>query len=160
MRNIRISNVVASGCEPQSGIQITGLPEKPIEDLRLENIRLVFNGGGTKEQGELVPRELGTGYPEPRGVMPAYGVFARHVKGLELANVSVSFEKEDLRPAMACVDVNRLEIDNFKAQLAEGVSAARFEDVKGLVVRNSPVLQNLGEPVRAITAPAGAGAEK
>ncbi len=83
------------------------------------------------------------GYPEPDriGTMPAYGVFARHVKGLELSDICVDFEKEDLRPAMACVDVDGLEIDNFKAEVASGVSAAKFDEVKGLVIRNSPVLK-------------------
>ena len=41
---------------------------------------------------------------------------------------------------MACLDVDGLDVDNFKAQLATGVPAARFDDVKNLVVRNSPVL--------------------
>jgi hypothetical protein len=109
--------------------------------LRLENIRLVFNGGGTAEQAAIVPPELGTGYPEPRGVMPAYGVFARHVKGLELANIHLSFAQDDFRPAIACTDVNGLEIDNFKAQLAAGVAAARFENTTNVVIRNSPVLE-------------------
>jgi len=141
-RRILISNVIATGCEPMSGIQITGLPEHPIEGVRLENIWLVFQGGGTKEDAARVPKELGTGYPEPRfiGTMPAYGVFARHVRDLELANIRVSIEKDDLRPAMVCVNVDGLEIDNFKAQLADGVTPARFEDVKRLVIRNSPVL--------------------
>ena len=147
-RNIFISNVIATGIEPMSGIQITGLPEQPVEGVRLENIRLNFNGGGTKQNAGRVPPELGTGYPEPGnlGVMPAYGVFARHVKDLELANIRVGFEKEDLRPAMVCMDVTGLEIDNFKAEIAAGVSAARFEGVKDLVIRNSPVLQK--EPVK------------
>ncbi len=72
--------------------------------------------------------------------MPAYGVFIRHVKNLELANVEVGFEKEDLRPAIVANDVDELEIDGFKAQLADGVAAAKLEGVKGLVIRNSPVL--------------------
>jgi len=80
------------------------------------------------------------------GVTPAYGVFARHVRDLELANIRLSFESEDLRPAMVCDDVDGLEIDNFKAQIADGVPAARFEAVKGLVIRNSPVLQKLDAP--------------
>jgi polygalacturonase len=141
MKNILISNVVATGVDRQSGIQIAGLPEQPIEGLRLENIRLIYNGGGTTNDAALVPAELGTGYPEPRGVMPAYGLFARHVKDLELANINVSFEKDDFRPAIECVDVNGLEIDNFKAQLADGVAASKFENVSGSVIRNSPVLQ-------------------
>ena len=61
-------------------------------------------------------------YPEPDqiGVMPAYGVFAR--------------------PAIGCENVEGLQIDNFKAQLAPGVPAPRFEQVKGLVIHNSPQL--------------------
>jgi hypothetical protein len=143
MRNVLISNVIATGVSRNSGIQITGLPEQPIEGLRLDNIRLEFEGGGTREDAERVPPELGTGYPEPRGVMPAYGVFARHVRNLELSNICLSFEQEDLRPAMVCVDVDGLEIDNFEAQLAAEVSAARFEDVRQLTVRNSPVLDEI-----------------
>jgi polygalacturonase len=141
-RNIFISNVVATGIDPMSGIQITGIPGQPIEGVRLDNIRLVFNGGGTNMGAAYMPKELGAMYPEPSrvGTMPAYGVFARHVKGLELANINVSFETNDFRPALACVDVDGLEVDNFKAQLAPGVSAATFDSVKNVVIRNSPVL--------------------
>jgi hypothetical protein len=76
--------------------------------------------------------------------MPAYGLFARHVKDLELANINVSFAKDDFRPAIECLDVNGLEIDNFKAQLAGGVAASKFENVSGLVIRNSPMLDKTG----------------
>ena len=143
LRNIQISNVIATGIDRKSGIQITGMPGDDIEGVRLDNIRLVFNGGGTAEDATHTPKELGTGYPEPSkiGMMPAYGVFARHVRALEMANVKVSFEKDDLRPAMICSDVDGLEIDNFKAQTASGVPPARFESVTGLVTRNSPGLQ-------------------
>jgi polygalacturonase len=167
-RNILISNVIADGVGTMSGIQILGLPEQPIEGVRLENIRMISKGGGTKADAARVPNELGTGYPEPGrlGTLPSYGVFARHVRDLELANVRVSYEKEDLRPPLVCVDVDGLEIDNFKAQLpvvktvtravfvnglrskrteiqpTDGVQAAKFDNVKRLVIRNSPVLES------------------
>jgi hypothetical protein len=145
MRNIFISNVIATGVEPTSGIQITGIPRQPIEGVRLENIRLEFEGGGTRTQAANLPPELGTGYPEPGrlGVMPAYGLFARHVRDLELANVSMSFEKLDLRPPLACLDVDGLEIVNFKALLMHGVPAAKFVAVKNAVIQNSPVLDGV-----------------
>jgi polygalacturonase len=147
VRNIFISNVLATGVEPMSGIEITGCPGYPVEGVRLENIRLIFNGGGTKENAARVPPELGTGYPEPNkiGVMPAYGLFARHVRDLELANIRLSFLQEDLRPALVCSDVDGLEIDNLKAQTADGVAPATFEGVKGLVIRNSPVLDGMAK---------------
>ena len=147
VRNIFISNVIATGIDKMSGIQISGLPGHCVEGVRLQNIRLLFKGGGTKEDAARTPKELDKGYPEPSkiGTMPAYGVFARHVRDLELSDIRVGFDKEDLRPAMVCVDVDGLEIDHFKAQVAEGVPAARFDDVKGLVIRNSPVLKGFGE---------------
>ncbi|HEY2082032.1 MAG TPA: glycoside hydrolase family 28 protein [Verrucomicrobiae bacterium] len=143
MRNVLISNVTADGVSTNSGIQIFGLPEQPVEGLRLENIRLICKGGGTEEQGKKMPAELNTGYPEPRGVMPAYGVFARHVRGLELANINLNVEKEDKRPAMVCSDVDGLEVDNFKAQVGDGVAPAKLADVKNIVIRNSPILKDV-----------------
>jgi polygalacturonase len=144
MKNILISNVIATGVPAASGIEVMGLPGQPVEGVRLENIRLVFNGGGTNMGVAYLPKELGTNYPEPgrTGIMPAYGVFARHVKDLELENISTTFEKTDLRPAIVCSDVNGLEIDNFKPEVADGVAASRFDDtVKDVVIRNSPLLQ-------------------
>jgi len=40
-------------------------------------------------------------YPEPSmfGMLPAYGFFIRHAKGIELNNVEVGFMEEDRRPA-------------------------------------------------------------
>jgi hypothetical protein len=44
---------------------------------------------------------------------------------------------------MVCTDVDGLEVDNFKAQISEGVAAAKLDGVKGIVIRNSPVLKDL-----------------
>ena len=143
-RNILISNVIADGVGKMSGIQIMGLPEQPVEGVRLENIRLTSKGGGTAEDAAINPKELGKGYPEPGkiGTLPAYGVYARHVKGLELANITVNFLTNDLRSAASFADIQGLEIDNFKPQVADGVKAAVFADnVAGLVIRNSPAVE-------------------
>ena len=143
-RNISISDVIADGVGRAAGIEIFGLPDHPVEGIRLDNIRIVSNGGGTTNNAAHMPRELAYEYPDPgrEGTMPAYGVFARHVKGLELANFNLSFKTNDLRPAIICSDVDGLEIDNFKAQLADGVKASVLDyNVSGIVIRNSPVLE-------------------
>jgi polygalacturonase len=145
MKNIFISNVIMDGVGRDSGIQIAGLPELPIENLRLDNIRLISDGGGTAKDAQEVPKELGKGYPEPHGIFPAYGLYARHVKDLELANISTSYETNDLRPAIICDDVHGLEIDNFKPQVADGVAASKFENVSDFVIRNSPKLETKSE---------------
>ncbi|MFH0991097.1 MAG: glycosyl hydrolase family 28-related protein [bacterium] len=143
VRNIIISNVIATGIDSMSGIHITGLPGYPVENVRLQGLWLSFKGGGTTEQALRIPPELDKGYPEPRriGVTPGYGLFARHVRGLELSDISFNLEREDFRPVMVCVDVNGLEIDNIKAQLAPGIAPVKFEEVKDLVIRNSPLLK-------------------
>jgi len=144
MKNIFISNVIIDNvglAGNQGAVQITGMPGAPIENLRLDNIRVNSVGGGTTEQADSTTKELNRGYPEPGQTLPAYGVYARHVKGLELDNISTTFEKTDMRPAMVCSDVDGLDIDNFKAQVADGVAPAKFDGVTGLTILNSPVLQ-------------------
>ena len=143
-RNILISNVIADSVDKMSGIQISGLPEQPVEGVRLENIRLTSKGGGSTNDAAIQPKELGAGYPDPGkiGTLPAYGVYARHVKDLELANITVNFAKDDFRSAASFADIQGLEIDYFKPQVADGVKAAVFADsVSGLVLRKSPALE-------------------
>jgi len=145
-RNISISNLVASVSDSLSGIHITGTTKSYLEDIRLSNIHITYNGGGTRQQGEINYPELGKRYPEIeflRTVVPSYGIFARHVKNLQLDNVSVDYKIEDRRPAMICIDVDGLEITNFRAKVAVGIKAARFELVKNLTVYNSPVLDKI-----------------
>ncbi|TPG33896.1 glycoside hydrolase family 28 protein [Flavobacterium pectinovorum] len=141
MKNVLISNVIATGVDMMSGIQIIGLPEQPIDGLRLENIRLTSKGGGTLEDAAIKPRELGDGYPEPYkiGTLPAYGIFARHVKNLELANINTQFETTDKRPAAMFSDIQGLYLDNLKLQVAKGIKTAVFaDDVATITTQNSP----------------------
>ncbi len=143
LRHILISNVLATNVGSMSGIQITGLPHHDVRDIRLDNIRLIFVGGGTRKDAQRNPPELNRGYPGPThiGVMPSYGVFVRHARHIELSNIKVSFKKADYRPAMVCKDVHGLQINHFEAQLSKGVTAAHFVRVTHLHIRNSPVLK-------------------
>ena len=140
-RNIRISHVIADRVDPMSGIEITGLPDQPLDGIRLENIHLTSMGGGTAKDAARQPKELGNGYPEPGkiGTMPAYGIFARHVRNLELADIRLDFLNHDARPAAVFQDIHGLDIDHLVPQTADGVAAATFAaDVADLTIRNSP----------------------
>jgi polygalacturonase len=140
-RNILISNVIADHVGKQCGIEILGAPGHPLENVRLENIRMNCVGSGTSGAAAQIPPELGIGYPEPRAIMPTYALFARHVRGLELSNISSSFDTAEVRPAASFSDIDGLEIDDFKPQVGEGATAAVIaKDVTGAVIRNSPLL--------------------
>ena len=144
VRNIRISNVIAetAGDRPNSGIMIMGIPERAIENVRLENIRLIYHGGGSRADADRVPAEDEEGYPEPRqSGIPSYGIYARHVRGLELADIHMTFKGTEMRPAIVADDVQGLEFDNIKAQIGPGVSPTKLTRVEDLTVRDSPDLK-------------------
>jgi len=83
-----------------------------------------LNGGAGAWEGDPynvpeMPRE----YPEPSllGVLPAYGIYARHVKGLTVENVSLQFKVEDERPAVVLDDVDAASFQGFTASIKAGV---------------------------------------
>ena len=114
-RDISISNIVADDCDALSGIQVTGMEGHPIENVRLSNILLRFRGGG-KKVDENYP-ELEEKYPEVAkflGTCPAYGLFARHVRGLQLSDVTFILQQPDERPCIITNDVEDLRMRNVR----------------------------------------------
>src|SRR5215510_6642259 len=132
MRRVIISNVVVYNADPKYSSIISGIPGYLIEDVQLSNIRIYAKGGGTKEQAALEPPERENIYPEPTmfGELPAYGFFIRHVKGLQLRDVEVSYLSPDLRPAFWLNDVMDVEFIHVKAQ-REAVPDQRIERLEG-----------------------------
>lgn len=142
-KNISISNVVANQTDSTSGISIAGTENSKLENIRLSNIRIQYSGGGNKESGLADFPELGTGYPDPpKQLTPAYGIFARHIKNLELYNVTFDYLRSEFRPAMQCVDIDGIDIDRFKAKTNSETPIAQFEKINSLNITNSPVLSN------------------
>jgi len=132
MRRVIISNVVVYNADPKYSSIISGIPGYLIEDVQLNNIRIYAKGGGTKEQAALEPPEREALYPEPTmfGELPAYGFFIRHVKGLQLRDVEVSYLSPDLRPAFWLNDVTDVEFIHVKAQ-RQAVPDQRIERLEG-----------------------------
>ncbi len=151
-RRIKIDNVVAHNVAAQSGILLVGEPDHPVEDIALTNIFIDFIGGGTREQAAReVPAYERDRYPEPGrlGVMPSWGLFARHVKNLTLARVELRVAKEDLRPTLILDDVTDVSLDWAKLPHGTGTPAIVLKNVTGLTVHNSPGLPetNRSDPI-------------
>lgn len=100
MRRVSIHNVEATGIDPRYAATLSGLSDHPIEDVRLSDVRLVYAGGGTLADATRPIPDLAHAYPEPSmfGVSPAFGLFARHIRGLTLRNVTLETETPDARP--------------------------------------------------------------
>ena len=122
-RNIQISNIIATDCDSLCSIIVTGMKAEPIRNVWLSNIRLTFRGGGTKDLTDKNYREQGTNYPEPRwaGPTPAYGLFARHVEGLHVNDVTFRYERPEYRPAIMLDDVRDATLNQIDAPTEPGV---------------------------------------
>lgn len=110
IRRVRISDMTATDILPDYAALIMGLTDHPIEDVTLSNIHFTYRGGGTIEDAARRPDELDSAYPEPSmfGVTPAYGLWARHVRGLKLDNVVLETSAPDARPDMRLDDTETL----------------------------------------------------
>jgi hypothetical protein len=126
MGNMQFSNItvdstgVTGAAAKTCGFQITGVPDHPIENLVFSDIHATFPGGGTAEDSrsvlaELTPEVLRAGWPEYSrfaGTVPSYGLYARHVKGLTLRNVTLETSGVDGRPPVVFVNVSEAKVSD------------------------------------------------
>jgi hypothetical protein len=128
-----LSDVTAKGVSP-IGCSITGLPGHPVENVLLRNVRLSFDGGGTREDATREVPEKEKSYPESTmfGTLPAYGFYCRHVRGLRFSDVRLRTDQVDLRHAMMFDDAENVELEGLDAQFSPGAAAMlRMVQVRG-----------------------------
>lgn len=132
LRRVNISNLVVSHSNGRFCSILSGIPGHEIEDVRLSDIIILSEGGGTPEDAAIEPPEKADAYPEPTmfGRMPAYGFFFRHVKGLQVTGVEVRTIKQDARPAFILDDVEHADFIHSKMQRATGGEAFKLENVR------------------------------
>ena len=107
MRNIEIRGLKATGIDPRFAAILAGLPGNPIECVQLRDLDLSFRGGFS-EPVPTSPPELADAYPEPSmfGPTPAWGLWARHVTGLEVQRLRLTRESGDHRPPVLLDDAH------------------------------------------------------
>lgn len=99
---------------------ITGIPGHYVENVKLENIEVIYEGGADKKTNYFPLdsthsiTEAESVYPEFSmfGELPVWGLYVRHVKGLTLKNVQLKFINEDFRAACVFNDVEGLNLIN------------------------------------------------
>lgn len=136
--NVMISNIQATNVG-KTGCSITGIPSFPASDITLSNIRISFSGGGTEDLVNRKIEEFPDKYPEfgMFGSLPAYGFFCRHLTGLVLDNIDLSYKEPDYRPAIWLSDVKDSRISDLKAHCEEKTEAVIFiENSANVVIRN------------------------
>ena len=118
LRDVTIKNVGVKNIG-MIGMLINGVPGHPVEALTLENVALELPGGGSAEAAKVKLGEKEKAYPEFGmfgKTMPAYGIYARHVRGVKLQNVRTTLLKPDARPATVFIDVEDVTPPDFAAE--------------------------------------------
>lgn len=143
IRNVKAKASANAQLKPPSGILITGIPGHNIKNLTLENIEIQLAGGGTAENSRQVVPEAIDKYPEVKTfgpLVPAYGIWARHVEGLKLNNIKFTLGSNDLRPAFICEDGKNIELNHWSVPETSGAeSIIRLENVSGAQIANTEV---------------------
>lgn len=123
---------------------ITGIPGHPVQNVVLENIEIVYEGGGNKNIAFSDWRKLDNvtenegGYPEFSmfGELPVWGLYVRHMEGLTLKNIKIAKKNKDYRPACAFNDVNGLHIESLEVTDNDFLPVVIYKDVTDLKQTN------------------------
>ena len=65
LKRVIISNIVCANSVNKLGSVISGVPGYNIEDVKISNVQILHQGGGTKEDAAYQPPEYEDVYPEP-----------------------------------------------------------------------------------------------
>jgi polygalacturonase len=143
VKNVKAIAADSAQLKPPSGILITGVPGHYITNLTLENIEIDLLGTGTADNARHAVPEAIDQYPEVKTfgpIIPAYGVWARHVKGLKLKNITFRIKNNDLRPVFVCEDGKDIEMTGWNLPATNGAeSIVRLENVDGAIISNNDV---------------------
>jgi len=142
MRDIQLNNITAYNTGNYSS-SITGIPGAKIENISLNNIRMV-NEGDVKPGEYLADyskvKEDEKGYPQPTdwGNLPSYGFFIRHVKNIALSNFILGSVEADKRLAVIGVDIDYLSVKDLFLDTGKD-PICQLKDVKNYQINRGTV---------------------
>jgi hypothetical protein len=132
--------------EQLSCITLNGVGDAFLENISLTDVHVVYAGGGSaalaakRDVPQMAAEYFGVWNTDPLGP-PAFGLFARNVKGLTLQNVRFECEKPDLRPALILDHVHDAAITGLSAQgNPEAESVLRVIDSQDVLIGAPRVL--------------------
>jgi hypothetical protein len=117
---------------------VTGIPGHPVENVTIEDIELIFEGGGDSQIACIpvdslsnIPEQIAE-YPEFSmfGELPAWGFYVRHVDGLVFRNMKLTAKKTDYRPAFVFDDVKKLTLDRVQVSEPDAGAQVIFRNVR------------------------------
>jgi len=112
LQRVVVDNLVSYNTVPHISSILSGIPDHPLQDIKLSNIYIQHQGGGTAEDAKIDMPEKEAAYPDPGmfgRTTPSQGFFLRHVNRLEMSHVEVAPASPDARPSFYLEGVNRAD---------------------------------------------------
>jgi len=126
--------------ETRQCIVLNGLGDAFMDDIVFDDVRITYGGGGTAEEAQREVPQIAGEYFEV-GTPPAYGLYARNVRGLTLHNVRFDVAMPDLRPAVVLDHVADVSINGLGAQgNPQAKSVLRFIETRDVLLTAPRVL--------------------
>ena len=138
VENVQLTNIVATGARRPS--VICGLPGSPIRKVSIADMRVSLKASGAGPDSLAAVSEKPAEYPDPTmfGALPAYGLYMRHAREVELRGAVLEGPEDERRPGIVADDVERLRLDSVRASLW-------LNDVRdGSVVESGPEIRVSG----------------
>jgi hypothetical protein len=126
--------------ERRSCIVLNGVDGDVLENVSFTDVHITYAGGGTAAEAQAdVPQTAGEYFET--GTPPAYGLYARNVRGLALHNVRFELAGPDLRPAVMLDRVSDAAVNGLSAQgNPEAAALLRCRDSRDVLVTAARVL--------------------
>jgi hypothetical protein len=125
--------------ETRQCIVLNALDGTMMEGITFDDVRVMYAGGGTAEEAKREIPQVAGEYFEV-GTPPAYGLYARNVRGLTLNNVRLEVEQADARPAVVLDHVTDVMMNGVSAQGNPGSAVVRAMETRDALLTASRVL--------------------
>jgi hypothetical protein len=136
--------------ETRQCIVLNGVGEDYLEDISFQDVHVTYEGGGTVEEAAREVPKMAGEYFEI-GTPPAYGIYARNVRGLSLNNVKLEFNAPDLRPAVVFENVQDAAVHALSAQGdAKAEAVCRITGGRDILLSGSRVLTSAAAFLKVI----------
>jgi polygalacturonase len=139
LQRIVVDNLVSYNTVPHISSILSGISGSPIRDVKISNVFIQHQGGGSTTDAKIVMPEDAEKYPDPGmfgPTTPSQGFFLRHVTNLEMSHVEVQPATPDQRPSFYLEDVNRVDFIAVTAPTAPPAFALnKVSDLRILISR-------------------------
>ncbi|PYS74790.1 MAG: glycoside hydrolase [Acidobacteria bacterium] len=126
--------------ETRHCIVVNGVGDEIIENVTFQDIHVMYEGGGTVSEAAAEVPQIAGEYFEI-GTPPAYGLYARNVRGITLNNVRFEVAKPDLRPALVFDNVSDATVSGLSAcGTATAKSLLRFKNTHDVLMTATRVM--------------------